>query len=63
MDAADVIKVFILWKEHFLEIAPMRKSADGWRMNEQWLQKYQEDDQIMKFEFKTETLQWWDKTK
>jgi Holliday junction resolvase-like predicted endonuclease len=63
VDAADTIRAYILSQEHLLELHPMKKRAAGWRMDEKWLDIYQKDDKIMKFEFKTKTINWWDKTK
>jgi hypothetical protein len=49
-----------------LELHPLRKNSNGkgftsWKMTKDWLSKYDADNNIIKFEFTTETKTWWPK--
>lgn len=59
IDAADTIKVFIISKEHLLRYFPMRQVVAGWKMTKSWLDKYNSDKEIIKIEFKHNTINWW----
>ena len=61
VDAGEVIRVFLLSKEHLLQLFPRGKTSSGWKMTEQFLKKYDADPAIMTFEFCTITKCWWKK--
>jgi Holliday junction resolvase-like predicted endonuclease len=59
VDAGDTVRGFLLPMSHLLELFPKGKTAAGWKMTSQYLQKYSKDKQIKTFVFTTETMNWW----
>jgi hypothetical protein len=61
VDAGETIRAFIVSAGHLLKLCPRRKLATGWNMRPRDLDRYADDENIMAFEFKTETTRWWAK--
>ena len=59
IDGANSITVFILRKNRLLELFPRGKTNSIWKMGDNYLDKYKKDKEIIIFEFKYETLNWW----
>jgi hypothetical protein len=59
VDAANSITCFITSMQHLLEVHPVGKTASSWAMSKQWLKRYLEDPQVMRFEFTSQTTRWW----
>lgn len=58
VDAKDLIKVFIISKAHLLEIFP-QKAGCYWKMSRSHLERYDDDPQVMTFEFQAKQGRWW----
>jgi Holliday junction resolvase-like predicted endonuclease len=56
VDAAGSITCFITSMEHLTELHPPGKRTSSWAMSPAWLARYTDDRQVMRFEFKTESL-------
>lgn len=59
IDEAGKIKVFIISMKKLLDYFPMRNKVSGWKMSKKWIEKYNSDNQIIKVEFKYQTINWW----
>jgi Holliday junction resolvase-like predicted endonuclease len=59
VDAGDTVRGFLLPMSHLLELFPKGKTAAGWKMSPQYLEKYSKDNQIKTFVFTTKTMNWW----
>jgi hypothetical protein len=59
VDAGDTIRAFILSMAHLLKLFPKGKTASGWKMKKQYLEKYAQDPEIKSFVYKAQTENWW----
>lgn len=59
MDTFETITIFILSKEKLLKMSPPGKSVLIWKMGDTYLEKYNNDKEIIIVEFKYETTNWW----
>ena len=59
IDEDGKIKVFILSMEKLLEYFPKGNRVSGWKMSKKWIEKYENDNQIIKVEFDYQTKTWW----
>jgi hypothetical protein len=59
VDAADLIRGFLMPMSHFLKLCPVRKRSASWKMTKANLQKYYCDPNIKIFEMRTQTINWW----
>lgn len=59
VDAGDTIKGFLLPMKRLLTYFPKGKTASGWKMSRQHLEKYSRDSEIKTFVFTTKTTNWW----
>ncbi|WP_461633272.1 hypothetical protein [Labilibaculum euxinus] len=59
IDEDGKIKVFILSMEKLLDFFPMGNKVSGWKMSKRWIEKYENDNQIIKVEFDYRTKNWW----
>lgn len=59
IDEESTIKAFILSMDRLLKYFPMGKTAVGWKMTKSWIEKYNSDNKIIKFEFEHKTKNWW----
>jgi len=59
VDAGDRIRGFILPMDHLLALFPRGKTASGWKMTPQYLDRYERDPEVKMLEFKTTTVRWW----
>jgi Holliday junction resolvase-like predicted endonuclease len=59
VDAADIIRVFILRMELLQKLCPKGKRARGWKMSDEWLGNYKKRGGIKTFKFKSMTDNWW----
>ncbi len=62
VDAAEVIRVFLLKMDHFLRICPVKKSGAYWKVSKKYLDQYMNDPEIKIFELRTSTKSWWKKS-
>jgi Holliday junction resolvase-like predicted endonuclease len=60
VDAADLITCFIVSMEDLLKLHPVGKRTSSWAMSKAWLERYQSDRQIIRFEFNSKTTRWWE---
>jgi len=60
VDAADLIRAFVISMEHLTELFPPTKTSVGWKMNPTHLNRYYNDPEIMIFEMQTKTYRWWE---
>ena len=60
IDANETISVFILSQKKLLELYPMGKSICTWKMGDKYLEKYKLDKEIIIFQFKHKTINWWE---
>ncbi|HAG09236.1 MAG TPA: hypothetical protein DCK87_06735 [Desulfotomaculum sp.] len=61
IDAADVIRTFLMQMSHLLKLSPMRQRGAGWKMTKAALEKYYADPEIKIFELRSQTVNWWRK--
>ena len=59
VDAAGLVRVFILPMTTLLKHAPKGKRAASWKMTRNDLVKYAEDPDVKTFECRSETTRWW----
>lgn len=59
VDGKEDIKMFITSMDHLLSIHPMRQVCVGWKMSNDWIEKYRTDPDIMMVEFHYKTQCWW----
>jgi Holliday junction resolvase-like predicted endonuclease len=59
IDEENTIKIYILSKEHLLTYFPKGNRVVGWKMTKHWIEKYDNDKNIIKFEFSYKTKIWW----
>jgi Holliday junction resolvase-like predicted endonuclease len=59
VDGGDTIRAFILPMGHLLSLFPKGKTGTGWKMKDRYLKQYEDDPEIMCFEFKARTTRWW----
>jgi len=59
VDAADIIRVFILPLSRLLKLFPRRSSSIARGMTQRHLDSYYRDSDIKVFELRTETRRWW----
>jgi Holliday junction resolvase-like predicted endonuclease len=59
VDEESTIKAFILSVDLLLKYFPMGKTAVGWKMTKPWIDKYNSEKKIFKFEFEHKTGNWW----
>ena len=59
IDEEDMIKVFILSKYRLIEYFQMGQGAIGWKMTKSWIDKYNNDNDIIKIDFQYKTKNWW----
>jgi hypothetical protein len=59
IDAADVIRGFLMPMRHLLKLSPASERAAGWKMSAKHLVKYYSDPEIRIFELSSKTVRWW----
>ncbi len=59
VDTGDTIYGFILPMSHLLELFPLGKTALSWKMTEQYIKKYEMDQNIKMFVYETGKINWW----
>ena len=59
VDAAEVIRVFLLQMDHFLRICPIKERGAYWKVSNKYLEQYMSDPEIKIFELRTSTKSWW----
>ena len=59
VDAGDMIRVFITSVAYASQLYPRTPAGSGWRMSPAHLAKYASDSEVMMFELRTKTKQWW----
>ena len=59
VDAAEVIRVFLLQMDHFLRICPVKERGAYWQVSNKYLDQYMSDPEIKIFELRTSTKSWW----
>jgi hypothetical protein len=59
VDAADILRGFILPMSRLLTICPLQNRGSYWKMSSDFLQKCRDDNEIKYFEFQTKTPMWW----
>jgi Holliday junction resolvase-like predicted endonuclease len=59
IDEDNKIKAYILSIDRLLQYFPMGRTAVGWKMSKSWIEKYNSDNAIIKFEFEHKTKNWW----
>jgi len=60
-DAKDNIIVFIVSQAKLLKLHPMGQTISMWKMSDQNIKDYKLDKDIISFEFRYETTNWWKK--
>jgi hypothetical protein len=60
VDAADLIRAFILSLEHLLHLFPPTATSVGWKMTPKHLAAYYDDPEIKIFELRTASPRWWE---
>lgn len=59
VDAGDVIRGYVLSKDHLLRIYPGGSKVLAWQMTERRVRQYASDPEIKSFELRTQTNRWW----
>lgn len=59
VDAAGLIRAYLLPMSHLLEIYPVGKRVCSWSMREKALDAYEADEAIKRFTFDARTERWW----
>lgn len=60
MDAADLIRVWIVDRQRFLRLAKRKANQHiYWRMGKKQVAAYETDCSLMAFEFSSRTRNWW----
>ena len=57
VDAGDIIRGFVTSVDHVKKL----RMVSGWRMAKNNLEAYDKDPEIIQFQMKTETRNWWKK--
>jgi Holliday junction resolvase-like predicted endonuclease len=48
VDEDNIIKVFIITKNHLLQLFPKGDTVVGWKMSDKWIKHYDDDPEIIK---------------
>lgn len=59
VDEENTFKMFMLSKQHLVDLFPLGERTCGWKMTAKWLEFYEKDEQIIKMEFKYSFKNWW----
>lgn len=59
IDAGDRIQVFLTSLGHLREMHATDNAGINWSMSPSKLEQYSEDEQIMRFSFRSDTERWW----
>jgi len=59
IDAGNLLRAYIIAKQHLLLVCPPTPSGVAWRMTPAHVSQYEQDAQIMAFEFQSLTKRWW----
>lgn len=59
VDEDNFIKIYILSKDHLLELFPMGNRVIGWKMSGKWITQYENDQDIIKIKFEYKICNWW----
>ncbi|MFH1941444.1 MAG: hypothetical protein ABIL68_05015 [bacterium] len=59
VDAAEVIRVFLLRMDHLLKICPVKQRGAYWKVSGKHLDQYMNDPEVKIFELCTSTKSWW----
>ncbi|MBU0495125.1 MAG: hypothetical protein KKA73_14840 [Chloroflexi bacterium] len=60
VDAADLMRVFVLSMEHLQSLSSPDTALIGWKMTPEHLTAYYDDPEIKVFELRTASPRWWE---
>ncbi len=59
VDIPGKINIFVLSQSRFLQLCPLGKTVAIWKMSDDYLEKYKNDQSIMNIELQYALLNWW----